>query len=357
MDVKPISPSLPRKKDEIDVQTPLKKGDCNIQYGGVTRNEEDVELIDTEDRNESKCMKLYGILTTLTIEPVLFSFMLGYFINICNITNMMMDKGCLFHLNYSTDICSNLSHHESEKKKVEILANNYALYANLTSFIAAFLMIFIAHWSDKYGRRPPLLMAVAGAILTDVGLLMCTVYFESRLEYLVLARLPMELTGGFICTLAIIFSHASETSSEKNRTLKYTSLEIALGLGMAFGMLTGGFLYRYYGYITVYSTITVLHVICFLWTLFIVEETTGLNINMKWHLKLKDFFSCQSFKSGIVTTCRAREGNNRTIILLLLLSMCMIVLNYEGKFQIIILFKIYHNIKALNFLCSPSSYI
>lgn len=332
MDVKPISPSLQRKKDDSDVQTPLKKGDCNIQYGGVSKNEEDVELIHTGDRTGNKCMKLYGILTTLTIEPVLFTFMLAYFMNICNLTNMMMDKGCLFHMNYSTDICSNLSFHESEKKKVEILANNYSLYANLTSFIAAFIMIFIAPWSDKYGRRLPLLMSVTGAILTDVGLLMCTIYFESRLEYLILSRLPTELTGGFICTLAIVFSHASETSSEKNRTLKYTSLEIALGLGMSFGMLTGGFLYRYYGYIYVYSTVTVLHVICFLWTLLIVEETRGLDSNVKWNQKLKDFFSCESFKSGIITTFRAREGNNRTVILLLLLSMCMIVLNYEGKF-------------------------
>lgn len=332
MDVKPISPSLQRKKDDADVQTPLKKGDYNIQYGGVSKNEEDVELIHTGDRTENKCMKLYRILTTLTIEPVLFTFMLAYFINVCNLTNMMMDKGCLFHMNYSTDICSNLSYHESEKKKVEILANNYSLYANMTSFIGAFIMIFIAPWSDKYGRRLPLLMSVAGAILTDVGMLMCTIYFESRLEYLVLSRLPMELTGGFICTLAIVFSHASETSSEKNRTLKYTSLEIALGLGMSFGMLTGGFLYRYYGYIYVYSTVTVLHVICFLWTLFIVEETRGLDCNVKWNKKLRDFFSCQNFKSGIITVFRAREGNNRAIILLLLLSMCMIVLNYEGKF-------------------------
>lgn len=332
MDVKSMSPSFQRKKEAVDVQTPLNKSDCNIQYGGVSKNEEDVALIDAGDGTESKCMKLYGILTTLTIEPVLFSFMLAYFMNITNLTNMMMDKGCLFHMNYSADICSNLSYHESEKKKVEILANNYSLYANLTSFLAAFIMIFIAPWSDKYGRRVPLLMSVAGAVLTDIIMLMCTIYFESRLEYLIVARLPTELTGGFICTLAIVFSHASETSTEKNRTLKYTSLEIALGMGMSFGMLTGGFMYRYYGYIYVYSTVTILHVICFLWTLFVVEETTGLDINMKWHQKLKDFFSCQSFKSGIVTTCRPREGNHRTVILLLLLSMCMIVLNYEGRF-------------------------
>lgn len=333
MDVKPISPSIQRKKDIARVQTPLKKDDCNIQYGGVSKSEEDdAQLIDTGDRIESKCTKLYGILTTLTIEPVLFTFMLAFFINMCNLTNMMMDKGCLFHMNYSTEICNNLSYHKSEKNKVEILANNYALYSNLTSFIGAFMMTFIAPWSDKYGRRLPLLVAVVGAVLADVGILLCTIYFESRLEYLILSRLPMEMTGGFICTLAIVFSHASETSSEKNRTLKYTSLEIALGLGMSFGMLTGGFLYRYYGYIYVYSTVTVLHVLCFLWTLFIVEETRGLDVNVKWNKKIKDFFSCQSFKSGIVTTCRAREGNHRPLILLLMISMCMIVLNYEGKF-------------------------
>ena len=336
MEAKSMSPSLPKKKEGCDAHTPLKRDDCNIQYGAVSFNEEHiVALIDSNAETESKCVGLHTILTTLTIEPFFFCYMFASCLNSSNLTEMMMDKGCLYNLNYSKEICNNLSNHEKEKDKVEILANNYMLYWDLTNFLAAFMMIFIAPWSDKYGRKVPLLMSVFGAVLTDVGLLLCAIYFESRLEYLILARLPIEFTGGFICMLTIVFSHASETSSEKNRTLKYTSVEIAMGIGMTTGVLTGGFMYRHYGYTYIYATITILHVFCFVWTLFLVEETTGLNSNLEWHEKLKGFFSCQSFKNSIITTCSAREGNTRIILLLLLASMCTIVLNYDGKFMLI----------------------
>lgn len=328
MDGTYVSPSFQRKQNS-DARAPLKKDDCHIQYGGIS-SEDNVQLMDSDNASDSKCMKIYSIVTTLTLEPALFGFMFAYLMNVSCMTNLMIDKGCLYHMNYSHEICENLTYHKAEKKSVEMLANDYSVYVNLTSFIAAFLMTFIAPWSDKYGRRVPLLVAIFGATLTDIGIILCIVFFESRLGYLVLARLPSEFTGGFICMLALIFSHASETSSEKNRTLKYTSVEIALGLGMALGALTGGFLYRYYGYFYVYMSVAVAHGLCFLYTLFFVEETVGLDINMKWHEKAKDFFSCKNFKSSIITTCRAREGKARTVILLLLLSMCIIVLNYEA---------------------------
>lgn len=322
------TPSFQTKEDS-GVRTHLKKDDCNIQYGGVSGD--NVALIRSDSMNESRCSKFYGIFTTLTIEPALFSFIFAFVMNLSVMTNMMMDKGCRYHLNYSLEVCNNLSYHKTEKDEVEIMATNYSLYANLTHFIGAFLMTFISSWSDKYGRRLPLLVAIVGSILTDIGYILCTVFFESRLEYLIIARLPEEFSGGFICMLTIVFSHASEVSSEKNRTLKYTSLEIALGLGFAIGGLTGGFLYRYYGYLYVYVTVAVLHLLCLLWVFFILEETTGLDVNMKWHEKAKDFFSWKSFKSSVTTTCKPRGGNTRTLLLLLLTSMCVIILNYEGK--------------------------
>lgn len=330
MDETRISPTTERK-EKPEVQTPLKKDDCTVQYGGVT-TDENVHLIDSDSKDENKCTKVCGILANLTIEPAIFGFMFAFIMNLSIMTNMMMDKGCLYHLNYSSEICQNLSNHPEEKKNVEILATTYSLYSNLTNFIAALLMTFIAPWSDKYGRKLPLLMSITGAVLTDVGIILCTVYFDSRLEYLIVARLPAEFAGGFICMLALAFSHASETSTEKNRTLKYTSVEIALGLGIAFGGLSGGLFYKYYGYTYVYLTVAVFHIFCFVWTMFVVEETRGLDVSVKWQQKAKEFFSCESFKSSFKTTFKKRDGNTRAIILCILISMCIIVLNYEGKF-------------------------
>lgn len=319
--------SLFKKKYDSEIRTLLKGDDCNIQYGGVA---ESSVTTDVSSKSQGKCKRLFEMLASLTIEPVMFSFMFGYVMIMSVMSNMMMDKGCLYYFNYSSEVCSNLSAHETEKNNVEILSTNYSLYSNLLSFVAAFLMIFIAPWSDKYSRKLPLMMAVAGVLIGDVGYILCAYFFDSRLEYLILSKLPTELSGGFICVLTIMFSLASEQSSVENRTLKYTVLEIALGLGMSLGGLAGGFLYRYYGYLYVFTAVICFHVFAFVWILFVVEETRGLDVDKKWHEKAKDFFTCDSFKQNIAVTCKPRPGKTRALLLTLLFSMCLIVLNYEA---------------------------
>lgn len=312
------------------IKTPLKSGQTSIQYG--CGHEDDVPLLLATDHEASKCSRILKYISTLTIEPVMFCFIFAFILNMSCLTNMIMDKGCRYHLNYTDEICKNLSGHAEEKETVEILANNYSLYSNLMSLIAAFQMIFIAPWSDKYGRKSPLIIAGLGMVLSDLGLMVCSIFFESPLYFIILAKIPSELFGGFICVLTIVYSHASEVSTEKTRTLKYTSIEISMGLGMALGGLTGGLMYKFFGYFYIYLTGTIVHLCCLPWIMFFVEETTGLDINPTWREKICDFFTTESLSKGVKASFRKRENNGRVFMLLLFASMCVMILTYECKY-------------------------
>ncbi|XP_035233688.1 proton-coupled folate transporter-like [Stegodyphus dumicola] len=321
---------MDEKITQPTVKTPLKNDDCSIQYGGFPE-QQNASLLKTDSfSTQNEYPRGLRTLKSLTIEPVFFCFMFAYMLNVSCLTNMMMDKGCLYKLNYSSIICQNLSAHKDEKENVEILANNYALYSNLMSFIGALTMTFIAPWSDKYGRKPPLLMSLIGSILSDIGLLLCTVHFDSRLEYILLSKIPAELFGGFICVLTIVYSHASEVSSGKRRTLKYTFIEIAMGLGMSLGSFSGGLLYRYCGYFYIYATSMAFHLFCVPWVIFVMEETTGLESDVSWPKKFRDIFAIENLTKGIAACIRPRENYNRCLLLLLFASMCTIVLTYEA---------------------------
>ncbi|KAG8197163.1 hypothetical protein JTE90_011323 [Oedothorax gibbosus] len=314
-------------KQNTKIDTPLKSGQPSIQYG--SGQDDDVPLLGTEPET-SKCNRILQYVSTLTIEPVMFFFIFAMVLSMSCQTNMMMDKGCRYHLNYTEEVCRNLSGHPVEKEAVEILANNYSLYSNLMSLIAAFQMIFIAPWSDKYGRKFPLIIAAFGMVLSDIGLMVCSIFFESPLYFIVLAKIPSEIFGGFICALTIVYSHASEVSTEKTRTLKYTSIEIVMGLGMALGGLAGGMMFRYLGYFYIYLLGTIMHLLCLPWIMIFVEETTGLDITPTWGEKLKDFFVVDSLTKGIKATFRRRENNGRVFLLLLFASMCVMILTYES---------------------------
>ncbi|KAG8197164.1 hypothetical protein JTE90_011324 [Oedothorax gibbosus] len=282
-------------------------------------------IIETNNKTVSCCTKL----KSLTIEPFVFAFLFAYYVNKSCLTNMIMDKGCLYTLNFTKDVCRNLSGHQTEKALVEILGNNYTLYANLLQIFGAFQTMFIAPWSDKYGRKLPILLAVVGMILSEIGLMFSSIYFDSALYFIIIARIPTELFGGFICTLTTVYSHASEVSSEEGRALKYAFVDIAMGLGMALGGLAGGLMFSL-GYVYLFLTALLIHCMCLPWILFCVRETTGLDSNHTWREKIRNFFLLESFLKGWKAAVRKRENNGRTVLLMLFASMCVITLTIDS---------------------------
>ncbi|GFU31646.1 hypothetical protein NPIL_252031 [Nephila pilipes] len=319
------------KKYIIDEQTSKTQAMTNlvnehgdIHYGSI---DDDVPLIIAGEEKGNKCLRS---LKTLTIEPIVLIFSFAFVMNLSCLTNLMMDKGCLYHLNYSKEICKNLSGYPEEKDNVEILANNYSLYSNLMGLIGAVVMIFFAPWSDKYGRKLPLILAFSGTLVSDVCYIVCTLIEDSKLYYLVLSKIPGELFGGFICILALVYSHASEVSTPKTRTIKYTTIEICFGSGMALGGLAGGLIYKYYGYFYIYLLGSILHLFCIPWIALVVQETTGLDVTVPWSHKIKDLFICESLLKGWKATIRARKNHGRPLLLLFFCSMCVVVLTYES---------------------------
>ncbi|KFM74722.1 Proton-coupled folate transporter, partial [Stegodyphus mimosarum] len=308
----------------------MQEQSARIQENDITRNDYQ-SLEDGIEGDSNKCSRCVAIFKSLRIEPVMFLFMFSFILNSTCLTNMIMDKGCLFYLNYSKEICSNLSYYKDERDSVEILANNYNLYLDLLAPVGATVVIFLAPWSDKHGRKPPLILALFGFFLSDVGIILCTIYFDSALEYIILSSLATQLTGGFIAVMTVIYSHSSEVSSAASRSQKYTCLQIAFGIAVTLGALAGGQLYRYYGYTVVYLTMASGHLMAILWVMVFVPETAGLDSNVSFWYKMRDLCSSQNFTSGFKSTLKHRENNGRTRLWFLLSSSCTIAITYEGN--------------------------
>ncbi|KAF8765127.1 Proton-coupled folate transporter like protein [Argiope bruennichi] len=309
----------------------LRHGDSFNEYG--TSGMEKDERIVTDEKEEaapsSRIASCLKIIISLRIEPVMFLFMFSYILNTTCLTNMIMNKGCLFYFNYSKEICDNVTAYRNESDNVEILANNYNLYINLLAPIGAFVVIFLAPWSDKYGRKPLLLLALFGFFIYDLGIILCTVYYESELYFIILSSLVTQITGGFICVMTVIYSYISDSSTPESRSLRYTFLQIAFGLAVTLGALAGGQLYYYWGYLTVYETMTAGHLLAIFWVVVFVPETRGLDVSIPFSKKLKEIFASQNFTDGLRTCLKHRDDQGRLQLWLLLLSSCTIALTYE----------------------------
>lgn len=276
--------------------------------------------------------KICYFLGSLRIEPVMFIFMFSFILNTTCLTNMMMDKSCLYYFNYSKNVCDHIFDHHDERDNLEILANNYNLYLDCLELIAAAVVIFIAPWSDKYSRKIPLMVALFGFLLSDFGIILCAFYFDSALHFLILSSLPTQLCGGFICVMTMIYSHASEVSSSDFRSMKYTLLQISFGLSVTFGAFTGGLIYHFYGYLTVYAIAALGHLLAIFWVLVFVPETQGLNKKVSYRTKFEDFYTSKNFIEGFKTCLRPRKDKGRIRLWFLILSSCCISIIYKGMY-------------------------
>ena len=100
---------------------------------------------------------------------------------------------------------------------------------SISQLIAAPLL---GEWSDRWGRRPILILSLIGTTLSFVMLALAT-----NLEMLFLARIIDGLSGGNITTAR---AYIADVTSEEDRAKAYGFLGAAFGLGFILGPALGG---------------------------------------------------------------------------------------------------------------------
>lgn len=120
-----------------------------------------------------------------------------------------------------------------EYVSIEHLANHYGILLALYAIMQVFFAPILGKWSDKFGRRPILLVSLAGAAL-DYTLLA----LSSSLWMLYLGRLISGITGA---TGAVAASVIADHTLPQQRTKWFGRLGAAFGVGLIAGPAIGGF--------------------------------------------------------------------------------------------------------------------
>ncbi|AWS50484.1 MULTISPECIES: Tet(A)/Tet(B)/Tet(C) family tetracycline efflux MFS transporter [Providencia] len=116
---------------------------------------------------------------------------------------------------------------------LENLANHYGILLALYAIMQVFFAPILGRWSDKFGRKPILLISLAGAVL-DYSLLA----LSSSLWMLYLGRLISGITGA---TGAVAASVIADNTAPQERIKWFGRLGAAFGVGLIAGPAIGGF--------------------------------------------------------------------------------------------------------------------
>ena len=123
---------------------------------------------------------------------------------------------------------------EVAKVSIDQSANYYGLILGSYAFMQFLFSPIIGSLSDKFGRRPILLMSLFG-----LGIDYVFMYFAPNLAWLVVGRC---LSGMFGASFTTASAYIADISTQENKTKNFGMVGAAFGIGFIIGPAIGGLL-------------------------------------------------------------------------------------------------------------------
>lgn len=300
----------------------------------------------------------------MTLEPAMLLDGLSYSVMIVSVENIQMDKICHINLNYTDSVCKNLSAYPEQSLEHQKAFSVFGMwYGVLTAILPLFFILFVGAWSDKYGRKPPLIAACVGHLMWALCYLLNAYITAWPAEMLFMAAILDTLGGGAVSFLTACNAYISDVTKESSRTSRVGLANSIWFLGGPIGTLTGTYLYKYGGYLVVFGASAILQLISLTYIISIPEsrgpfsqydkngnritksnksecpEVTEADNQVKKQISednnnkesteitaeavtankmLRDLFDYNRILDSFRSTFRKREGNARTFVLLLI---------------------------------------
>ena len=170
--------------------------------------------------------------------------------------NLMIDKACLVNLNFTKDICSNLTHHRDYEEQVEVITANLNMYLNILTAIPAIITGWVlGPWSDSYGRKPLMIIPLIGYSISQFVFIINTYLTFLKAEYLLITSIG-SICGGFTGFLIGMYGYISDSTDEESRTSRIAFIDFAANLGYPLGMYVSGPLFTYGGYYSIFGLVS-----------------------------------------------------------------------------------------------------
>ncbi|XP_062541930.1 probable peptidoglycan muropeptide transporter SLC46 isoform X2 [Armigeres subalbatus] len=263
----------------------------------------------------------------VNFEPALFLFCFALGLSEIELTHQIIYQTCCVQgfqrsdcLLVGTD--ANLPGvQEIEAQVKPVAASVNTVIVVIKSVVPAFGALVMGAWSDRYGRKPVVVIAGCGLLLTYfalTGLSFLSSFIQVNPWYYVLAYIPFSLPGGMAVLGGTIYAFISDVSNEQNRTVKMGFMK---GIIVAGGTL-GSYSCRYILEWTNTTTVLVIATICILFGLLyialLVEDSIIPSTDSELGSSLQALFSFGLLRELTEAIFRKRSRMVWQILLLII---------------------------------------
>ncbi|KAG8189479.1 hypothetical protein JTE90_018131 [Oedothorax gibbosus] len=268
--------------------------------------------------------RVMGVLRQVTVEPFLFLCIFGYRLRAVSFQSLLMDRACRTMYDYTEDICDHIESYPTEKAQSTIGGNNlYTGWMLMTSLPSVVVAVFLGPWSDKHSRKYPILLGICGMFAEAVASAVLAAFPHVSPWMFAIASLLSGMCGGFIMTLSSCYSYLSDITDPRSRPTRFAILEFFFNMAILLGGFIGGQVFNQFGYISVMILSPVTYVIGIAYAIIFLKETKPkIEAGRRWEVT-KDLISLDNIKQSYHTCTRARPGNMRLQIWLLVwINLC-----------------------------------
>ncbi|XP_060521587.1 probable peptidoglycan muropeptide transporter SLC46 isoform X2 [Cylas formicarius] len=278
-------------------------------------------------------------LSYITVEPSLIFYMLAFMITNVVEQSFFVYKACHVNHGYNKTVCDNINNEDKNiTKEVQITVSNFHLWNDIFGHAGQIVLaFFMGAWSDKRGRKLPLLLGLTGKLYYSLMLVLISTQDNWPVEYIIyIATLPMSFTGADVAIFAAAFTYLVDITTPQERTMRVTLLEVGYLATFPIGIALGSYLFNN----VVNHSYTVMFAInASSMTLAVLYSLLRLNWRTTPSQKplseanniFLDFFDYRHVINTIRTICKKRENKRRRILIILIVMMALYVFQRDER--------------------------
>lgn len=285
------------------------------------------------------CQFLWTKLKCITVEPVLFFYMMNIFLETNALQELIFVKSCISIVNppnisdCSSKYQSNFTDLIKQEKAAWVGYNSGVLF-----FFTFFGSFFVASWSDKFGRKFPMLIPPIGTLIAgSVNCVLC-MFIHSPIEYLLISATISGLSFGTVGIISSTFGFIADISDESSRTKRFVILEAMIHIGGTLGIYVGREFLKNVDYsltINGFSQLFIFQMsvslVVIFYIIFIIPSQSGSSVESST-ISCSNLFHLKHIQDTVKSVFRRRDAGKRKHILLLFLALCCIYFGLVGKY-------------------------
>ncbi|XP_041768048.1 proton-coupled folate transporter-like [Anopheles merus] len=259
----------------------------------------------------------------ISFEPALLVFCFAMSISEVVLANHIILQTCLVE-GFDRSDCQLLNTDSNSSRRAMIETQVQPLAANVTmviviikSVVPVLSALLLGAWSDRYGRKPAMLIASAGVLCSFVLLtLLAFLSMQVTLTpwYYTAAYLPFSVLGGMTVITAAAFSYLSDVTNEQTRTMRMGFMEASMMAGALLGFLASSYIVEWLNVAATFLIASVLILLAIVYIARFTEDSIILSNNNSAVEKLRDLLSCERLRELSGTFFMRRSGYVREIL-------------------------------------------